>query len=270
MLVDSHCHLDRLDLSLYQGDLSQALLAAEQKGVSHFLCVSVDLQDFPRLCTIAETYPNVQITAGLHPNDPVEHEPTVDELVKLASHAKVVGIGETGLDYYRSQGDVEWQRQRFRRHIQAAKIIKKPLIIHTRQAAEDTLKILQEEGADKVGAVMHCFTESWEIAQQAMELGFYISFSGIVTFQNAKEIHEIVKKVPLERMLIETDSPYLAPAPFRGKPNEPAYVRLVAERIAELKEVDFESVAKKQTTDNFFGCSPEVEKKNLLQNSQLF
>lgn len=251
MLVDSHCHLDRLDLSSYAGDLAGALNAAKHNGVEHFLCVCIDLENFPKIREIAYQHDAIQISVGLHPTDPVDIEPTVEDLLRLARDPKVIAIGETGLDYYRCQGDMTWQQQRFRRHIQAAKDIKKPLIIHTRQAPEDTLKIMQEEGASDVGAVMHCFTESWETAEKALALGFYISFSGIITFQNAKELHEVVKKVPLERILIETDSPYLAPVPYRGKPNEPAYVRYVAERIAELKQIEFETVAE-VTTRNFF------------------
>lgn len=250
MLVDSHCHLDRLDLSAYEGQLDLALQAAKDHGIEHFLCVCIDLENFPKVLSIAERYPEVQTTIGLHPTDSVDHEPSIEDLIKLGSHPEVVGVGETGLDYYRCTGDMGWQQQRFRRHIQAALALRKPLIIHTRMAAEDTIKILKQENAHLVSGVMHCFTESWEIAQQAMDLGFYISFSGIITFQNAKALHEVVKKVPLDRMLIETDSPYLAPVPYRGKTNEPAYVRFVAERIAELKQLPFAAVAE-ATTNNF-------------------
>lgn len=251
MLVDSHCHLDRLDLTEYQGELSAALQAAKKNGVEHFLCVAIDLENFSSVLSIAESYAEVDATVGLHPNDSVDIEPTVEDLIRLGSHPKVVAVGETGLDYYRCSGDMAWQQQRFRNHIQAALVLKKPLVIHTRQAAEDTLKILEEENAAAVGGVMHCFTENWSVAERAMALGFYISFSGIVTFQNAKDLHEVVKKVPLERMLIETDAPYLAPVPYRGKSNQPAYVRYVAERIAELKQVDFATVAE-VTTKNFY------------------
>lgn len=258
MLVDSHCHLDRLDLEEYQGELSLALEAAKKNGVEHFLCVAIDLENFPAILSIAEKFPEVDATVGLHPNDPVDIEPTMQDLIDLGSHPKVVAIGETGLDYYRCSGDMNWQQQRFRQHIRAAIALQKPLVIHTRQAAEDTLKILEEENASSIGGVMHCFTESWSVAERAMELGFYISFSGIVTFQNARDLHEVVKKVPLERMLIETDSPYLAPVPHRGKSNQPAYVRLVAERIADLKETDFKAVAE-VTSKNFY---------NLFRNSR--
>ncbi len=251
MLVDSHCHLDKLALDKYQGSLDLALQQAAQQGVEYYLCVCIDLLHFPDILAIANRYHNVKVTVGLHPNEKVSMEPTVAELVQLAEHPLVLGMGETGLDYYRSEGDCAWQRARFRRHINAAKTVKKPLIVHTRQAPEDTLQILKEENATSVGGVMHCFTESWEVAKQALDLGFYISFSGIATFQNARALHEVVKKVPLEKMLIETDAPYLAPVPYRGKPNEPAYVRYIAEAIAILKNVDFDTVAKK-TTENFY------------------
>lgn len=250
MLIDSHCHLDRLDLNKYQGDLSLALQAAKEQGVEGFLCVGIDLEQIPQLLAIAEAYKNVRITVGLHPTEEVVDEPTIEQLIALASHPLVVGVGETGLDYYRCEGEVEWQRQRFRNHIAAAKAVKKPIIIHTRQAQQDTIRIMQEENASEVGGVMHCFTETWEMAEQALAQGFYISFSGIITFKNAVEIQEVVKKVPLERILIETDSPYLAPNPYRGKSNEPAYVRYVAEAIAALKNVAYEKVAA-QTTENF-------------------
>lgn len=253
MLVDSHCHLDRLDLTPYQGKLELALEQAKINGVGHFLCVCVVLEEVPNILRIAQDYENVQASVGLHPTEEVVEEPSVEQLVALANHPKVVAIGETGLDYYRCEGDIEWQRQRFRNHIRAAKEIQKPVIVHTRQAQADTIKILQEENASAVGGVMHCFTETWEMAQAAMDLGFYISFSGIITFANAKDLQEVVKKVPLDRILIETDAPYLAPVPYRGKPNEPAYVRYVAEAIAHLKNISFAEVAE-QTTANFQSC----------------
>ena len=251
-LVDSHCHLDQLDLAAHQGDLSKALAFAESFGVRHFLCVATTLKDFPEMLRVIAPYPNVSASLGLHPNElDIDHEPNEDELVALASDKKVVAIGETGLDYYRSSGDLTWQHERFRRHIRAAIRSKKPLIIHSRQAKADTIKILREEQAEKIGGVLHCFTEDWAMAADAMALGFYVSFSGIVTFSNAREVQEVAKKMPLDKMLIETDSPYLAPVPHRGKPNEPAYVRYVAECIAKLREIDVEEVAK-QTTENFF------------------
>lgn len=252
MLIDSHCHLDRLDLSQYNGNLDLALQAAAQQDVQHFLCVCIDLEHFPDLITIAEKYPNVQTTLGLHPTEQVASEPTLEQLIELGSHPKVVGIGETGLDYYRCEGDVKWQRQRFRTHIRAAKALQKPLIIHTRMAQADTIAILKEEQADTVGGVLHCFTESWDMAKTAIDdLGFYVSFSGIITFKNATELQQVAKNVPLERLLIETDSPYLAPVPYRGKPNEPAYVRYVAIALAAIKDTDVDTIAT-HTTNNFF------------------
>lgn len=257
-LVDSHCHLDQLDLGAYSGGLQDALNYAKEQGVMHFLCVCITLQDFPAVLKIAEDYPNISASVGLHPNEIVDSEPQVDDLVKLALHPKIVAIGETGLDYYRSSGDTGWQRDRFRKHIQAAKQVNKPIIVHTRLAKEDTILILQEEDAASVGGVMHCFTEDWAMAEQALDLNFYISFSGIVTYRNAVEVQEVAKRVPLDRMLIETDSPYLAPVPHRGKPNEPGYVRYVAEYIAQLRGIDIKELSQ-QTTENFFNlfkCQP--------------
>lgn len=250
-IVDSHCHLDQLDLTSHQGSLDSALHAAQQQGVTHFLCVCIDMNNVQATLDIARQHANIFASVGVHPSEQNSHDPDEAELISLASEAKVVALGETGLDYYRVQGDVEWQQQRFRRHIHAAQAVNKPLIVHTRDAREDTIRILKEENAQTVGGVLHCFTESLLMAQQAMELGFYISFSGIITFKNAVELQEVVKQIPLERILIETDSPYLAPVPYRGKPNEPAYVRYVAEKVAELKQIDVETVAK-QTTANFF------------------
>jgi len=242
-LVDSHCHLDQL-----QGDLVTYLTNAEQQGVKHMLCAGITLEAFPDILAIAKTHPHVSVGVGLHPNERVEKEPTVEELVAYAQDDKVIAIGETGLDYYRSTGDVEWQRERFRQHIAAAKKVNKPLIVHSRQAKEDTLRILREAN---VTGVLHCFTEDWEMAKQALDFNYYISFSGIVTFRNAKEVQEVAKRVPMDRMLIETDAPYLAPDPHRGRPNEPAYVRYVAEYIAELRGIPLEEIAE-YTTENFF------------------
>jgi TatD DNase family protein len=251
-LVDSHCHLDQLDLTAHGGSLAAAMSQAKNQGVKHMLCVCITLQDFPAVLNIAKTYPDVSASVGLHPNEQdVPLEPTAEDLIALAQDEKVVAIGETGLDYFRSQGDVEWQRERFRQHIRAAKALQKPLIIHTRQAKEDTLKIMREEDAAMAAGVMHCFTEDWATATAALDMNFYISISGIVTFKTAQEIQDVAKRVPLDRLLIETDSPYLAPIPHRGKPNEPAYVRYVAEFIAELRGISVETLAA-ATTDNFF------------------
>jgi TatD DNase family protein len=214
------------------------------------LCVSVNLADFPNVLQLAVEHDELYASVGVHPDYEDVEEPTVDGLCKLAGHPKVIAIGETGLDYYRLTGDLSWQRERFRTHIQAAKIARKPLIIHTRSASEDTIRLMQEENAAAVGGVMHCFTESWEVAQSALDLGFYISFSGIVTFKNAKAIQEVAQKVPLDRMLIETDAPYLAPVPYRGKTNQPGWVKNVAEVIAQLRGCTIDEVAE-NTTANF-------------------
>ena len=256
MYVDSHCHIDFPELA---GRLPEIFSKMAENQVSHALCVSVDLPDFPRVLQLAEQHPHVYASVGVHPDYEETPEPSVEELVRLAVHPKVVAIGETGLDYYRLQGDLEWQRNRFRTHIRASRACGKPLIIHTRSASEDTIRIMREEGvapeAGGAGGVMHCFTESLEVAQAAMEMGFYISFSGIVTFKSAKELQAVARAVPLERMLIETDSPYLAPVPYRGKQNEPGYVRHVAEFLADLKGVPLQQLAQ-QTTDNFFRLFP--------------
>lgn len=258
-LVDSHCHLDQLDLSPYDGELMRALTHAKKEGIGHFLCVNITLDDFPAVLKIAETYSEVSASVGLHPTEAVQSEPAAEELILLANDTNVVAIGETGLDYYRNQGNLEWQRKRFREHIRAAKAVNKPLIVHSRQAKQDTLTILREEKASDVGGVLHCFTEDWEMACDAMDLNFCVSFSGIVTFNNAKDLQAIAKRIPLEFMLIETDAPYLAPVPHRGKPNEPAYVRLVAEYIAELRGISLVELAEK-TTDNFFRCFKGAKK----------
>lgn len=250
MLIDSHCHLDCIDLTLFNNDLNNVIQNAQTNDVQAMLCVCIDLENFPKVLKIAEQYSFVYASVGFHPNTQEGEDPTVERLIELAKHPKIIAIGETGLDYYRSQGETEWQRERFRRHIQAAKQLKKPLIIHTRDAREDTLKIMKEEAADKIGGVMHCFTETWDMAEKAMEMNFYISFSGIVTFKNAEALQEVAKKVPLDRLLIETDSPYLAPIPYRGKQNQPAYVRYVAESIAKLRGIPVEKIAE-ATTENF-------------------
>ena len=252
MFVDSHCHIDFPELSARMPEL---LAKMEENHVTHALCVSVDLPDFPQVLALAEQYPHIYASVGVHPDYVDTPEPSVEQLVSLSQHPKIVAIGEPGLDYFRLEGDLEWQRERFRTHIKASRITRKPLIIHTRSSSADTIRIMQEEGAgtDKggVAGVMHCFTESLEVAQAAMAQGFYISFSGIVTFKSAKDLQAVALAVPLERMLIETDSPYLAPVPFRGRMNEPGYVAHVAEYIATLKGVSLRDVAA-QTSENFF------------------
>jgi len=251
MLVDSHCHLDRVDLAPYDGDFAGLMQATRAAGVSHLLCVSIDLESYPQMLALVETYPEVFVSVGVHPNDRDRREPSVEELVALADHPKNVAIGETGLDYFRTEGDLDWQRDRFRTHIRAARQAAKPLIIHTRDAREDTIAILREEQAETVGGVMHCFTETWEMAEAALDLNFYISFSGIVTFKSADELRAVAARVPDDRLLIETDSPYLAPVPHRGKPNEPRYVGRVAETIARLRGISVGELAQ-LSTDNFF------------------
>ena len=247
-LVDSHCHLNFEPL---HASLEEVLQRARDNGVGHMLCVSVTLETFPEIRALAHNHSNLSTSVGVHPNEREGCEPSVEDLTSLANDARVVAIGETGLDYYRSQGDMTWQQERFRRHIRAAKKSGKPLIIHTREAADDTLRIMREEGAGDIGGVMHCFTESWEVARAALDLNFYISFSGIVTFRNAEALREVAKQVPEDRLLIETDAPYLAPVPFRGKTNEPAFVKHVAECLATLRATNFEALAE-HTTRNFF------------------
>jgi TatD DNase family protein len=248
MLVDSHCHLNFPELA---GKIDEALALMRDNRVTHALCVSVTLQEFPQVRALAEQFPHIYGSVGVHPDYPDVPVVTEEELVNLADHPKIVAIGETGLDYFRIKDDCEWQRERFRTHIRAARQSRKPLIIHMREAAADTLRIMREERAGDVGGVMHCFTESWEVAQGAMDLGFYISFSGIVTFKNARALKDVAKRVPLDRMLIETDAPYLAPVPFRGKTNEPGLVRYVAEEIARLRDIPLDQVAA-ATSSNFF------------------
>lgn len=252
MYIDSHCHINFPELA---ARMPEILAKMEENKVTHALCVSVDLPDFPQVLALAEQYSHIYASVGVHPDYVDTPEPSVEQLVALSQHAKIVAIGETGLDYFRLQGDLEWQRERFRVHIRASRITRKPLIIHTRAASADTIRIMQEEGAGVdqggVAGVMHCFTESLEVAEAAIAMGFYISFSGIVTFKSAKDLQAVAKAIPLERILIETDSPYLAPMPHRGKMNEPGFVRHVAEYIAALKDVPLSQVAQ-QTTDNFF------------------
>jgi TatD DNase family protein len=239
MFVDSHCHLNFPELAERLPDIFQRM---QDNQVSHALCISVDLDTFPQVLAIADSRDNLYASVGVHPDHEECAEPTVEDLVRLAADPKVVAIGETGMDYYRTPGPLAWQQNRFRVHIRAARASGKPLIIHTRSASEDTLSIMRGESAGEAGGVMHCFTESMEVARAAMDLGFYISFSGIVTFKNAKELKQVAKAVPLDRMLIETDSPYLAPVPYRGKTNEPGFVKHVAEEIARLKETSVEAV----------------------------
>ncbi|MEI2418294.1 TatD family hydrolase [Orrella sp. JC864] len=257
MFIDSHCHINFPELA---ANVPEIFARMDANGVTQALCVSVNLSDWPDLIALVDAHERLWASVGVHPDYEDTPEPGVEQLVALSAHPKVVAIGETGLDYFRLTEAPEWQRQRFRTHIRAARQAGLPLIVHTRAAAQDTLRILQEEQAGQAGGVMHCFTESWEVAQAAMELGFYISLSGIVTFKNAVQLHEVAARMPLERLLIETDSPYLAPVPFRGKLNDPSKVVHVAEKIAALKGLPVSTVAQ-ATTDNFFNLFNKIKKK---------
>lgn len=248
MYVDSHCHINFPDLA---DRLPEIFDLMAQNQVSHALCIGVDLERFPGILALTEAHANVYATVGVHPDHEECAEPSVEQLVALADHPRVVGIGETGLDYFRLTGDLEWQRERFRTHIRAARACGKPLVVHTRAAADDTLRIMREENAGAAGGVMHCFTESRAVAEAALDLGFHISFSGIVSFKNAAALREVAAAIPLERMLIETDAPYLAPVPHRGKINQPGYVKHVAEAIAQVRGLSVEAVGE-ATTENFF------------------
>ncbi|MCW8399606.1 TatD family hydrolase [Legionella sp. PATHC038] len=255
MLVDSHCHLNFLDLADFNNDMANVLAQAKSNGVQHFLCVCVELKDYPQLEKLAAQYTDISISVGVHPNTEMDVAVTSKMLLDLAKNPACVAIGETGLDYYRTHTEEarEIQRSRFKAHIKAALQSSKPLIIHTRQAAEDTIALMAEENAQHIGGVMHCFAESLDIAHQAMDLNFYISFSGIVTFKNATALQDVARKIPLDRILIETDSPYLAPVPYRGKQNHPALVKHVAEAIAELRGMSYDEIAE-ITTNNFYTC----------------
>jgi TatD DNase family protein len=246
-LIDSHCHINFDPLG---DEVEQVIQRAHEKGVNRMICVSVNLEDYPQVLDLATRYDNVYASVGVHPNEQEGRDPEVDELVKLAADEHVVAIGETGLDYFRTEEKMDWQHNRFRRHIEAAKQSKKPLIIHTRDSSKDTLQLMKAEGARDAGGVMHCFVEDWVTAKQAMDQDFYISFSGIVTFKSATELQEVAKKVPLDRMLVETDSPYLAPVPYRGKTNEPGYTRHVAEFIAQLRGMELEELAAATTANS--------------------
>ncbi len=252
MLVDSHCHLDRLNLSQYADQsLDEAVLAAREKGVSHMLCVCISEENKNRVVEIAQAYPDISASVGIHPSDVKETvvEPAV--LMNWAVEDKVVAIGETGLDYYYTTDYKALQQQSFVNHLKVAGSLQLPVIVHTRDAREDTIALIKAHGNSESAGVLHCFTESWKMASQALDLGYYISLSGIVTFKNAVELKEVAKKVPADRLLVETDSPYLAPVPYRGKPNEPKYVREVAEYLCELRSEAYEKLAE-QTSENFY------------------
>ncbi|MFZ6844986.1 TatD family hydrolase [Undibacterium sp. RuTC16W] len=252
MYIDSHCHINFPELAERMPEIMAKMV---ENGVTHALCVSVDLPDFPQVLALAEAYPHIYASVGVHPDYEDTEDPSAEQLFALSQHPKIIAIGETGLDYFRLKGDLEWQRERFRQHIRASRLSRKPLIIHTRAASEDTIRIMQEEGAGTdhggVAGVMHCFTESLEVAEAAIAMGFYISFSGILTFKSARDLQAVARALPLERILIETDSPYLAPAPHRGKMNEPGFVRHVGEFLADLKGIPLKQV-QEVTSANFF------------------
>ncbi|WP_348995106.1 TatD family hydrolase [Achromobacter sp. HNDS-1] len=256
MYVDSHCHLNFPELA---ADLPAILERMAANQVTHALVVSVNLPEWPGLMSLVEPQANLWASVGVHPDYEDTPDPESEELARLSAHPKVVAIGETGLDYYRLSEPLDWQRERFRRHIRAARDTGLPLIVHTRSSAEDTVRMLREERAAEVGGVMHCFTETWEVAQAALDQNFHISLSGIVTFKNAHVVHEVAAKVPLDRLLIETDSPYLAPVPYRGKLNDPSKVIHVAEKIAELKGISVAEVAR-ASTNNFFNLFSKIKK----------
>lgn len=256
MYVDSHCHLNFPELA---ADLPAILDRMAANQVTHALVVSVNMPEWPGLMSLVEPQANLWASVGVHPDYEDTPDPEPEELVRLAAHPKVVAIGETGLDYYRLSEPLDWQRERFRRHIRAARDVGLPLIVHTRSSAEDTVRMLREEGAAEVGGVMHCFTETWEVAQAALDQNFHISLSGIVTFKNAHVVHEVAAKVPLDRLLIETDSPYLAPVPYRGKINDPSKVIHVAEKIADLKGISVAEVAR-ASTENFFNLFNKIKR----------
>jgi TatD DNase family protein len=257
MFVDSHCHVDFPALASQLPDILQRM---KTNQVAHALCVSVNLPDWPGLIALVEQHQELWASVGVHPDYEDTIEPTVEDLVERSVHPKVIAIGETGLDYFRLQGDLSWQRERFRRHIRASRQTGLPLIIHTRSSAEDTLAIMEEEGAREAGGVMHCFTESWEVAQAAIDMNFYISFSGIVTFKNAVSLQDVAQRIRADRILIETDSPYLAPAPHRGKLNDPSKVIHVAEKIADLRGVSVQEI-EEITANNFFNLFNKIDSK---------
>ena len=254
MLIDSHCHLDRLDLAPYEGDLTRVIAEAKDRGVSEMLCVGIDMTNAKEVMRIAQANSGVHAAVGIHPMDvKVDELPTAEDFAQLkewAGNECVIAVGETGLDYYYTAESAEAQQQSFKEHLSISSQVGKPVIVHTRDAREDTLNLIRECGDESIGGVLHCFTESWEMAESALDLNYYISFSGIITFKNASELREVVKRVPVERILVETDSPYLAPVPHRGKKNVPQYVVEVAQCVAELKGISFEEVAE-VTTDNF-------------------
>ncbi|MFY7697671.1 MAG: TatD family hydrolase [Legionella sp.] len=254
-LIDSHCHLQSIDLAQFNENMDNVIAIAREQGVKHLLSVCVEPDDLQSLYQLADRYSNVSISVGVHPSVELAFEPDAQLLQVWADHPACIAIGETGLDYYRCDDPMVHQQQqiRFRQHIRASIASNKPLIIHTRDAADDTFEILKEENASRIGGVIHCFTESWDVAKRALDLNFYISLSGIVTFKKALQVQEVARKLPLDRLLIETDAPYLAPVPLRGKQNHPALVKHVALAIAELRKIDY-SVLAEYSSNNFYRC----------------
>jgi TatD DNase family protein len=248
-IIDSHCHIDRVDLDQFGGSMESMLAHAKDLSVEEFLCVCIDLEHFDDVFSLAKSHQQIYASVGVHPVEQEGKDPSVEELLALADHEKIIAIGETGLDYFHVKKDTaDWQRERFRRHIAASNQSGKPMIIHTREAKADTIEIMQQEQAQ--AGVMHCFSEDWETAKAALDLGFYISFSGIITFKSAADLREVAKKVPADRLLVETDSPYLTPVPYRGRANSPAYTYYVAEKLAEIRGTSIDNIAQ-QTTQNF-------------------
>ncbi|TEU21842.1 MAG: TatD family deoxyribonuclease [Gammaproteobacteria bacterium] len=248
-IIDSHCHIDRVDLDQFGGSMESMLAHAKELSVEEFLCVCIDLEHFDDVFSLAKAHDQIYASVGVHPVEQEGKDPSVEELLALADHEKIIAIGETGLDYFHIEKDTaDWQRDRFRRHIAASNQSGKPMIIHTRDAKADTIEIMQQERAQ--AGVMHCFSEDWETAKAALDLGFYISFSGIITFKSAADLREVAKKVPADRLLVETDSPYLTPVPHRGRANSPAYTYYVAEKLAEIRGASVNDIAQ-TTTDNF-------------------
>jgi TatD DNase family protein len=248
-IIDSHCHIDRVDLEQFGGSMESMLAHAKDLSVEEFLCVCIDLEHFDDVFSLAKAHQQIYASVGVHPVEQEGKDPSVEELLALADHEKIIAIGETGLDYFHVKKDAaDWQRERFRRHIAASNQSGKPMIIHTREAKADTIEIMQQEQAQ--AGVMHCFSEDWETAKAALDLGFYISFSGIITFKSAADLREVAKKVPADRLLVETDSPYLTPVPYRGRANSPAYTYYVAEKLAEIRGTSIDNIAQ-QTTQNF-------------------
>ncbi|WP_111642010.1 TatD family hydrolase [Marinimicrobium alkaliphilum] len=258
MLVDSHCHLDRLKLEPYDGDLGAAIAAARARDIQQLLCIGISLENIPTVMAIAQTHPEVVCSVGVHPCDVKSGTASLEQLLTWANKDKVVAFGETGLDYHYETESAELQQESFALHLEAGKQAGLPVVVHTRDAQEDTLRLIREHASETHAGVLHCFTEDWAMASRALDMNFYVSMSGIVTFKNAKQVQEVAQKVPIDRLLVETDSPYLAPVPYRGKPNEPRMVREVAEYVAELRGIAFEELAER-TTENFYRLFPRAK-----------